>query len=162
MRFIESGLIALALTLTTASPGLPITYSSSGKTLAVFTDTQAGGVANVSATILKGRPSRVVTITVTYNGTGGNPGPMAVCLSNVSINGLVAAQPSQIECNRCDSIDCVISGTYVVDVDSAETNNPGAFYGQPLVVSATGTTQNINGGSPLGRVSLVARMEKKN
>ena len=159
--FIGSSFIAGALVLTAmSSSSMAITYQSGGKTLAVFTDTQATGVANMSTTLVKGKKGQIVTINVTYNGTGGNPGQMTVCLSNVGINGVVAAQPSQIECNTCPSIDCVISGTYVVDLDTAEANNPGNFYGQPLSVTATGTIQ-VGGGTPIAHASLVARMEKK-
>jgi hypothetical protein len=88
----------------------------------------------VSATINKARAKRVLSIhaTLTVRGAGA-----AVVGILPRVNG-VSAEPSRITTDCSQQTECSVSGSWYLDVDAAETANPDAFVGEPLLIELLG------------------------
>lgn len=146
----------------TAGPAMALSYSHSGKTLAVYTESPANITTGVfSATILKGKKKNALIIEVTGQVFGG---AHELCIESVTVNGRLADPSTGVFNLVCtgsttESMTQTVSGVFVLDIDDAELASPGSFYGVPLDVvvdTATDASPGLN-----GSISVVVRMEKK-
>ncbi len=98
--------------------------------------------APLTATIAKGQKKTVLAIAATLRDSG----PPGRCLGlQVSVNSVLAesgpasAMPITVtDCGGCGGAAesfCSVTGTWWLDVDAAETANPGMFVGQPLSIT---------------------------
>jgi len=153
--------LAGVLVVTFAAPST-FAESLSGKNTAFFqTDALAiipgDSSETFSATILKGKPKRVLTLTATMLADAMPPNQVQAWVNGVQMSGCGTGV------NTCfldvTSIYHNNTAMWWLDLDEAEAANPGVFKGQPLSVDLE-----IWNGAPFDLyvyVTMTARMEKK-
>ena len=136
----------------TTSPGKTAVYVSA---IGAALDNGAG--FNISGTIQKGKKKRVLEVDLmATDGTGANPAVGVL----PTVNG-VAMEPNGsffavADCNA--GYICTVSSHWWIDLDAAETANPGMFINQPLNIVGNVIS---NASTSTADVSLRARMQKK-
>jgi hypothetical protein len=119
----------------------------------------------LAATIVKGKKKTVLAVTAMYTDGPYAPTPVVkrVLGLSVSVNGVLmqpsgSPQGAVIDCGFANPPPsaCAVSGTWWLDIDAAETANPGVFYGQPLVITLTGG--DLSGGVLIGVQSMDASL----
>lgn len=96
--------------------------------------------------------ARVLGLTVTVNGLGVQPNPVAPYTVNTDC-GFTDTPPAA----------CTVTGTWWLDIDAAETASPGLFVGQPLSIALVGGDLSLGalvGVQPMD-ASLSVRVTKK-
>jgi len=160
MRMIAVSIVAVIATsapAATTSPGKSsVSASGFGVTLP---DGVTGEAVLVSGTILKGKAKQVVVI----------EGALATYFQSIfpflraKVNGVVAeGAVVAADCKNTSSTRCSVAGVWWLDLDAAETANPGVFIGQPLTIELFGGTDTFAPPiSGTGDVSMSARLQKK-
>jgi hypothetical protein len=160
------GLAALCLTWATStladgttSPGTNSVFvSASGLSLPV------GGMPTtlLSGQIKKGKTKTVLAIEamLTKIATGAQSGVVAI---HPTVNGFAVEPssggvtfPAKADCSGV----CLMTGTWWIDIDAAETAHPGMFVNQPLNVVLVGVESTAISDSALA-ATLTARLQKK-
>ena len=150
------GMAQQALGDATASPGKAAAYTSvSGVPVGL-----SGGSTGVGVQILKGLKKRVLEVDVSATDTSASTLAMGIFLI---VNGIPGAfQPTvnyQVE-HGCvpGQANCTQTAFFWLDIDAAETANPGMFVNQPLNIDV-----NMAAGSfpAVATISVRARLVKK-
>lgn len=150
--------------IVTSAPGLAQT-TSPGKN-AVFVAGSFGPLplatnTLLSGTIVKGKAKRVLAIEGMFT-TGFGPAVGDVVLLGArvdTISGTLAVLPPDAGVRCTFGQQCTITGTFWLDLDEAEANNPGTVVGQPLTVRLVG---GVVGAPPEnGDLTMTVRMQKK-
>ncbi len=171
--------ILTALGLTFASqPGFAAS-TSPGKASAFESMTgvplAGGSVPLLVATIAKGKKKTVLKVEAMYTDGPYDPSPtttrvlgLEVTVNGVRVNPSTGGVPAQGVVSDCGfaappPTTCTAIGTWWLDIDAAETANPGMFVNQPLTVTLAGG--DLAGGGLVGvqlmDVSLSAIVVKK-
>ena len=163
MNFARSAVAAI-LVLTVTSPGLAQS-TSPGKN-AVFVASPFGPLPLATATLLsgtivKGRAKRVLAIEGMFT-TGFGPAVGDVVLLGArvdTISGTLAVVPPDAGFRCTFGQQCTLTGTFWLDLDEAEANNPGTVVGKPLTVRLVG---GVVGMPPEnGDLTMTVRLQKK-
>jgi hypothetical protein len=141
----------------TTSPGKEAAYSSVDD---VAVSSSFGTMTSV--TIQKGKKKRVLQVTIIAEA---NPSLLAVGV-RPRVNGQYVMEPmvgsitAVAVTTSCPPTapNCTVVGKWWLDLEQAEAAFPGQFINQPLNIEATIATGT---GSPIGSVSLQARLLKK-
>lgn len=152
-----STLILAALLALAPLHALADAISSPGKTTAAVSQS---GVLNTAPTlsvqIVKGKKKRLLIVTGTVS-TFASAGTIS---AEVVVNG-ISLEPieggTNVVAQRCAGAACSLEGTWWLDVDAAESANPGMFYNVPLDVVMTANASTAT----TGRASLTATLVKK-
>jgi len=164
MKFARSAVAAILALTATSAPGLAQS-TSPGKN-AVFVASPFGPLPMATATLLsgtivKGRAKRVLAIEGMFT-TGFGPAVGDVVLLGArvdTISGTLAVVPPDAGFRCTFGQQCTLTGTFWLDLDEAEANNPGTVVGKPLTVRLVG---GVVGMPPEnGDLTMTVRMQKK-
>lgn len=160
--------IALAAVVAATAPAHAFRSEVSGKNLAYLADRPINPSTYPPQTlrIAKGKKGHVVRIDVTVNSFVGNS---LAGVSSLTVNGLHAHPKATVDLNSlyvewplgltpgypAISLDAV----YWLDLDAAENESPGSFYGQPLDITVTLNSGFVSG--PSCSLTVTAEMKKK-
>jgi hypothetical protein len=124
-----------------------------------FDNKMVAGVATI-AQIVRAKPRQVLTITAAAN-TYLNTTPTQNLMLTAKFNGQWVGEPFGYF-NLCGpgTNTCSVNGTWVIDLDQAELENPGTVLDQPIDVEVYTNDGYSNTATALD-VTTVVRMEKK-
>jgi hypothetical protein len=156
---------AVLLLVPALSYAAPVT-TSPGKTSVFASETAVldgvGDMPPLSAQILKAKAHQVLRLDVTVIVDAG--ATLAGMYTRAQVNGL-DMNPGQMastgQCDTASTLRCSVTGTYWLDIDTAETALPGSFVGQPLNIVVNGGNNAASGSGLPCRSSLSAQMVKK-
>jgi hypothetical protein len=156
---------AVLFLLPALAHAVPVT-TSPGKTSVFASETAVldgiGDIPVLSAQILKAKAHQVLRVDVTVIVDGS--ASLAGMYTRAFVNG-IDMNPGPLsstgQCNTASALRCSVTGTYWIDIDTAETQYPGLFVGLPLNIQIYGGN-NASSGSGLPCVtSMSAQMVKK-
>jgi len=111
----------------------------------------------LTATILKGKKRTVLAVEAMLTASAG---PALKFTIRPTVNGVDMEPQGAASQEGCSaSIPCSATGTWWLDLDAAETANPGTFISQPLTITLIGGEQ--SGAAIDGHVTMTARLQKK-
>jgi hypothetical protein len=129
-----------------------------------------GGVllTTPAATLAMGKPKRLLVVDATL--TSGLAAPMPMVLTMTAVANGAMMEPTTpmgvvMDCGGsvmnpiAPLFGCTLSGTFWLDLDQAETGNPGTFIGMPLSVVLRGGNAAGGGGMPV-YASMTVHLEK--
>jgi hypothetical protein len=164
----------LPIFVAAAALGLPLMASSSnalestspGKSSVYAQEnfvglSDAGFLQELGATISKGKPKRVLAVEVSVQFDGQHFADILPSMT-VVVNGvgMIGGDGGVVTEECAAGRQCVLVGTWWLDLDVAEAANPGLFNKVPLDVGVL--MKDDNGlGLGAGGITLTARMEKK-
>jgi len=156
---------AVLLLLPALSHAAPVT-TSPGKTSVFVSETAVldgiGDIPQITAQILKAKAHQVLRLDVTII-VDGSP-LVAGMYTRAQVNGLDMNPGALLPTSQCDTtsiLRCSVTGTYWLDIDTAEAGTPGAFVGQPLNIAVIGGNKAASGGGLPCTSSVSAQMVKK-
>ena len=124
----------------------------------------AGSIAPLAGTLAKGAKKSILRVEALVNHLHGGTGTTGVL--HVAVNGVLLENGfgggfTDGTVLSCTGQVCLTTGTFWLDLDAAETANPGMFVGQPLSIVLTYTTQAANAGSSYAASFSVQVSKKK-
>ncbi len=157
---IALGSVLLGLMLLLPFPARSDSASSPGKSAVAMSQTGVNlGVVptTLSVQIAKGKKKRLLVVT----GTAHAENFSGELFSDVTANGILMEPTNGIDnvLKTACADACTLTGTWWLDLDTAELANPGALVNVPINVAFSARADDINGG--LFKLSATATLLKK-